>query len=74
LLWVLHTGEMPNQRKKSKVHLGGYYERQLKDELVRLARQRKISISLLVEEMLRAGVEDYQRRKRSAGESQWPPQ
>jgi hypothetical protein len=57
---------MPNQRKKTKVHLGGYYERELKDELKRIAKARGIKTSVLVEELLQAGVEDYKRRKISA--------
>lgn len=55
---------MPNQRKTSKVHLGGYYERELKDELRKLAKARGISLSEFVEELLHAGVKNYRRRLR----------
>lgn len=52
---------MPNQRKASKVHLGGYYEKELKDELKKLAKDRGITMSELVDELLREGVKNYRR-------------
>ncbi len=56
---------MPNQRKKSKVHLGGWYEKALRDDIRRLAKERGITLSQFVEQLLEAGVADYKRRQKS---------
>jgi hypothetical protein len=57
---------MPNQRKKSKVHLGGYYEKVLKEELATLAKAKGTTVSKLVEQILEDAVADYKRRKKTA--------
>lgn len=44
---------MANQRKKTKVHVGGYYERELKDELVKSSRSLGIPMSQLLEKLIR---------------------
>lgn len=54
---------MPNQRKKGKVFVAGYYHKALKEELQRLAKEKKISVSRLVEELLESGLKDYKRRR-----------
>ena len=54
---------MANQRKKTKVHLGGYYEKALKEDLKRLAKEKGISLSALVEEILEDGLKAYKRRR-----------
>lgn len=54
---------MPNQRAKDKVHIGGYYHEKLKDELTRAAKAKGMSRSRFIEELLKAGVEDYKRRR-----------
>lgn len=44
---------MANQRKKTKVHVGGYYEMELKAELVRSAKARGLTVTQLLERILR---------------------
>ena len=56
---------MANQRKKSKVHLGGWYEKGLRDECRRLAKEKGITLSKLLEQLIEAGVADYKRRQKS---------
>lgn len=51
---------MPNQRKKTKALLGGYFEKPLIAELKRIAKNRGITVSALVEEILLDGVRDYE--------------
>lgn len=47
---------MANQRKKSKVHIGGYFEKSLKTELQRRADDRGISVGALINEILEDAV------------------
>lgn len=44
---------MANQRKKGKVFVGGYYERELKDELVKTAKAKGTTVSQLLEKLIR---------------------
>lgn len=52
---MLHTVKvkMANQRKKSKVHVGGYYERELKDQLVKRAQAEDVSVTRVLERIIR---------------------
>lgn len=54
---------MPNQRKKGKVHLGGYFDKRLIEELNALAKERRIPRSQLVDEILQDALKRYERRR-----------
>jgi len=47
---------MANQRKKTKVHIGGYFEKSLKVQLKQTADDRGISFSALINELLENAV------------------
>jgi hypothetical protein len=54
---------MPDQRKESKVHIGAYIEGELKERLIRLAKERGYEdLSPLIVEILQAAVAQYQRK------------
>lgn len=45
---------MANQRKKTKAHVGAYCEKELKDELVRIAKARGVTVSQILENLARS--------------------
>lgn len=47
---------MANQRKKTKVHIGGYYEKELKEELSRTAKAKGLSVSRVVEQLIKTNL------------------
>jgi hypothetical protein len=59
---VLNTLAVPNQRKPTKVHLGGYFEASLKARLKQQAEARGVDMSVLLEEILTAAVEAYEKK------------
>ena len=47
---------MANQRKQGKSHLGGWIDGQLKSSVLDIARRRKVSTVVVMEEMCEAYV------------------
>lgn len=59
LTGVAHLCEstpVPNKRKKGKVHVGGYFEKQLVDSVTRLSKQTGLSRSALIERLILEGM------------------
>ena len=51
---MLNTLPMANQRKKTKVHVGGYYEKELKEGFVKAAKANGFStVSQALEKLIR---------------------
>src|SRR2546423_10246180 len=50
---------MSNQRKASKVHLGAYVERSLRERIVRIAKARGMTVTDLLVEILQAELARY---------------
>src|SRR6267142_3602715 len=54
---------MANQRKATKVHIGGYFEESLRGQIRLIARARRITVSALIEELLIACVDQYKKSR-----------
>ncbi len=59
---------MPNQRSKNKSHLGGFVDKDLHAEIVRLARLEGMESNKFgfVQKLIREAIERRQRKKKTA--------
>lgn len=56
---------MPNQRSKNKAHLGGFVEKDLHDEIVRLAKKEGMDANKFgfVQKLIREAIERRKKKK-----------
>ena len=68
--------DMPNQRSKNKLHLGGFVEKELHEEIVRLARKEGMESNkfgfvqmLIVEALEQRKKKQKQKRAKAAAKT-----
>jgi antitoxin component of RelBE/YafQ-DinJ toxin-antitoxin module len=58
---------MPNKRSENKDYLSAWIDADLKDELKRLAKERGVSMSEIVNHVVREEVSEYKVREKKHG-------
>jgi hypothetical protein len=58
---------MPNQRSKNKAHLGGFIEKELNDELIRLAHEEGMGSNKFgfVQKLIREALDRRNRKRKN---------
>jgi hypothetical protein len=59
---------MPNQRSKNKAHLGGFIEKELNDELIRLAQAEGMGTNKFgfVKQLIREALDRRKRKEKTS--------